>query len=80
MKRIAHLIPVPIERLQIWIDAASDHRIHKNEAAPLHESLEPDETCMRRVGAYYAEPNERLFQFIGRDLGWHQASHYVHDS
>lgn len=47
-----------------------------NEAAALVPELEPDESTMRELAAYYRPHNERLFALLGRDLGWHSKYWY----
>lgn len=47
-----------------------------NASLPLPGHLEPDDACLRRLGAYYRPLNEQLFQLLGEDLGWHSDPRY----
>ena len=42
-----------------------------NAAPPLCTDLEPSPTYLAELAEYYRPHNERLFDLIGRDLGWH---------
>ena len=43
-----------------------------NESAPIDRALEPDTATLLELGAYYKPHNERLFQLLGVNLGWHR--------
>ena len=38
--------------------------------------LEPDEATLRELAARYRPSNLRLFELLGRDLGWHDDPRY----
>ena len=43
---------------------------------PIAPELEPDAATLRELGSYYKPHNERLFQLLGEDLGWHRDERY----
>lgn len=47
-----------------------------NASTALDAQLEPDADLLRELGAYYRPHNERLFEMLGRDLGWHDDPRY----
>ena len=47
-----------------------------NASANVPPHLEPDEATLRALGEHYRPHNERLFELIGRDLGWHDDPRY----
>lgn len=76
-------------RLCDSLDVPHDHRsttamqpqqsaIWVNGSHPAPPSMEPDADALKELGRFYYPHNLRLFEWLGRDLDWHHASHYAH--
>ena len=75
--RIARLVPLPQDVVKQWVfDQGSKEPIHVNKAAQLDENMEPDVKTIRRLAVIYSKSNDKLYELIGRDLGWQNAEHY----
>ena len=61
----------------VTLRVPSGHATPRLNAAPsLEPSLEPEPGLLRELAEHYRPHNERLFELIGRDLGWHSDPKY----
>ena len=51
--------------------AAPEHRLDSYPRVYEQEYEEMRPETRRRLGEYFAEPNRRLYELLGSDLGWH---------
>ena len=49
-------------------DTTPEGMVREPKYGALHHIIEP--ALLKRLRAYYAPSNERLYKFLGRDLGW----------
>ena len=57
------------EALNVGDCASVASNMHRDEATgALHHDIEPE--LLKRMRSFYADSNQRLYRFLGRDLGW----------